>query len=209
MNVVACAVARRHEPPGPGRRHGVPGRHGHHCPAAAGRGPLIRRNRTVKIGELATATQTPVETIRYYERERLLPQPPRSEGNYRIYGLEHAERLGFIRHCRSLDMALDEIRVLLRFKDSPGEDCGDVNALLDDHIEHVAARIRDLLQLEKQLKALRDQCAVVRNAGHCGILTGLSHAATVAHSGTTQSGAHVIRSHGNRRGTQAASARKR
>ncbi len=66
----------------------------------------------MKIGELATLARTPVETIRYYEREGLLPAAPRSDGNYRIYGREHAERLAFIRHCRTLDMTLDEIRVL-------------------------------------------------------------------------------------------------
>ena len=76
----------------------------------------------MKIGELATLTRTQVETIRYYEREGLLPAAPRSDGNYRIYGPEHAERLAFIRQCRSLDMAINEIRVLLRFKDSPSAD---------------------------------------------------------------------------------------
>jgi len=98
----------------------------------------------MKIGELALAAQTQVETIRYYEREGLLPQAPRSEGNYRIYGPEHVERLAFVRHCRSLDMTLDEIRVLLRFKDEPQAECGEVNALLDEHIGHVATRIREL-----------------------------------------------------------------
>lgn len=70
----------------------------------------------MRIGELAKATDTQVETIRYYEREALLPQPGRTEGNYRVYGPEHVERLSFIRYCRSLDMALDEIRALLRMK---------------------------------------------------------------------------------------------
>lgn len=164
----------------------------------------------MKIGELAAATRTQVETIRYYEREGLLPRTPRSEGNYRIYGPEHAERLGFIRHCRTLDMTLDEIRVLLRFKDSPGEDCGDVNALLDEHIGHVAARVRELRQLEKQLRALREQCAVVRDAGHCGILNGLSRAATDVRPETTRIAAHVTGSHGNHHLTQGAtSGRKR
>ena len=101
----------------------------------------------MKIGELAARADTQVETIRYYEREGLLPAAPRTDGNYRIYGDEHLERLAFIRHCRSLDMTLDEIRVLLRFKDDPEADCGDVDALLDEHIGHVAARIRNLRQL--------------------------------------------------------------
>jgi Cd(II)/Pb(II)-responsive transcriptional regulator len=148
----------------------------------------------MKIGELAAATHTQVETIRYYEREGLLPPAPRSLGNYRIYGAEHAERLGFIRHCRALDMALDEIRLLLRFKDSPNEDCTAVNALLDEHIGHVAARIRGLRQLEKQLKALREQCEVAQDAGHCGILGSLTRAAGPARP----AGSHVKGSHGHR-----------
>ena len=149
----------------------------------------------MKIGELAAATHTQVETIRYYEREGLLPQAPRSEGNYRICGAEHVERLGFIRHCRSLDMTLDEIRVLLRFKDAPGEDCGDVNALLDAHIGHVAARIRELKQLEKQLKSLREQCGGVQHAGHCGILAELSQAAAPPQPAGRRRQAHVSGSH--------------
>lgn len=97
----------------------------------------------MKIGELARVTSTQVETVRYYEREGLLPTPARTDGNFRIYEGIHVERLSFIRHCRSLDMTLDEIRVLLRFKDAPAENCEDVNTLLEKHIGHVAARIRD------------------------------------------------------------------
>ena len=83
----------------------------------------------IKIGELAKRTESTVETIRYYEKEGLLPEPSRSEGNYRLYGEKHIERLRFIRHCRTLDMALGEVRTLLRFRDAPDEDCGDVNDL--------------------------------------------------------------------------------
>lgn len=129
---------------------------------------------TMKIGELAKAAQTQIETIRYYEREGLMPQTPRSEGNYRIYGPEHVERLAFVRHCRSLDMTLDEIRTLLRLKDEPQTSCEEVNALIDEHINHVAKRIRELRQLDKQLKALRAQCSGVKETARCGILTVLS-----------------------------------
>jgi DNA-binding transcriptional MerR regulator len=58
----------------------------------------------MKIGELARLAGTNVETIRYYERDGLLPETSRSEGNYRIYGETHVQRLSFIRRCRSLDM---------------------------------------------------------------------------------------------------------
>ena len=106
----------------------------------------------LKIGELAKQTGCLVETIRYYEREGLLLEPARSEGNYRLYTDIHVERLQFIRHCRSLDMTLEEIRNLLRFRDAPNENCSDVNALLDEHIEHVSNRIRELRFLQKKLR---------------------------------------------------------
>ncbi|WP_284440224.1 MerR family transcriptional regulator [Hafnia paralvei] len=54
----------------------------------------------IKIGELARRTECRVVTIRYYEKERILPKPGRSQGNFRLYGEEHVERLLFTRHCR-------------------------------------------------------------------------------------------------------------
>ncbi|MBU0589194.1 MAG: Cd(II)/Pb(II)-responsive transcriptional regulator [Gammaproteobacteria bacterium] len=128
----------------------------------------------MKIGALSKRIKTPVETIRYYEREGLLPEPGRTDGNYRVYGEAHAERLAFIRHCRGLDMSLDEVRQLLRVKDDPASDCGDVNELLDDHINHVADRIRELQGLEQQLKKLRERCSEAQEAASCGILSALS-----------------------------------
>ena len=64
----------------------------------------------MKIGELAQIAQCTVETVRYYEKEGLLPSPARTAGNFRLYGLGHVERLRFIRNCRALDMSHDEIR---------------------------------------------------------------------------------------------------
>ncbi|VTU31350.1 Zn(II)-responsive regulator of zntA [Variovorax sp. SRS16] len=132
----------------------------------------------MKIGDLALATSTPTETIRFYEREQLLAPAARTESNYRIYGDEHAAQLTFIRHCRSLDMTLDEIRVLLLFRESPQENCSGVNEVLDEHIGHVAQRIRELRALEKQLIRLRDQCSDANAAGDCGILKGLAAGVT-------------------------------
>ncbi len=128
----------------------------------------------MKIGELASAAGAQVETVRYYEREGLLPAPERSAGNYRIYGRRHVERLSFIRQCRALDMNLDEIRVLLRFKDAPTDSCTEVNALLDEHIDHVDLRIQELQQLRTELITLREQCGAPQDAAHCGILNELS-----------------------------------
>lgn len=130
----------------------------------------------MKIGELALSTQTAVETIRYYEREGLLQQAPRTQGNYRVYGPEHLERLSFVRHCRSLDMTLNEIRVLLRVQAAPQIGCSEVNALIDEHIQHVGLRIRELKRLESQLKTLREQCGREVLAANCGILNELANA---------------------------------
>lgn len=149
----------------------------------------------MKIGALAEATGTQVETVRYYEREGLLPETVRSEGNFRIYGPAHVERLQFIRHCRGLDMSLDEVRVLLRVKDDPASDCGDVNAVLDEHIGHVNQRIRELRLLDKQLKSLRSQCQASQSAGHCGILLGIAEASQAAPQAAARSKHHLRGAH--------------
>lgn len=132
----------------------------------------------MRIGDLGESTGTAVETIRYYEREGLLPVAQRADNNYRVYTAAHAERLAFIRHCRNLDMTLDEIRTLLRLRDAPSSDCGEVNTLLDDHIEHVAHRIRELRLLQKDLKALRARCGTPHAIDQCGILNELDTVAT-------------------------------
>ncbi len=130
----------------------------------------------VKIGELAKATNTQIETIRYYEREGLLPKTIRTGSNYRIYSNMHLERLAFIRYCRGLDISLDEIRVLLLFKDSPNEFCDQVNILLDKHIKRVEIRIKELRNLKHQLKILYTIYCESQKTSQCGILSDASAA---------------------------------
>ncbi|GEK71947.1 MULTISPECIES: Cd(II)/Pb(II)-responsive transcriptional regulator [Halomonas] len=129
----------------------------------------------MKIGELARRTDCRVVTIRYYEREGLLPEPARSEANYRLYGEAHVERLAFIRRCRALDMTHDEIRALLECHDHPDQPCRDADALIDAHLDHVAARIAQLQALERSLRTLRSRCQGQRLAAECGILDALAH----------------------------------
>lgn len=136
----------------------------------------------MRIGDLAESTGTAVETIRFYEREGLIPAAQRADNNYRMYTSAHAERLAFIRHCRNLDMTLDEIRTLLRLRDAPSQDCGEVNALLDEHIGHVTHRIRELRALQKDLKVLRARCGTPHAIDQCGILNELDTAAAQATS---------------------------
>ena len=131
----------------------------------------------MKIGELAKATGCEVETIRYYEREGLLPPPPRSEGNYRNYGEPHAERLLFIRHCRSLGMSLDDVRILQHFQANPESACDEVDAMLDRQLKETQLRIEALQQLRAQLQSLRSACRSHLTARDCGILQNLQSAA--------------------------------
>lgn len=147
----------------------------------------------MKIGELAKATDCAVETIRYYERENLLPEPARSEGNYRLYTQAHVERLTFIRNCRTLDMTLEEIRSLLRLRDSPDDQCESVNALIDEHIQHVNARIEGLQALQTQLLELRQHCH--SKEVQCSILQHLEVNGAVTAPEAEHS--HVGRSHGH------------
>lgn len=134
----------------------------------------------MKIGELAKLADCPVETVRYYEREGLLPVPARSEGNYRLYLGEHLERLRFIRNCRTLDMTLDEIRSLLALMDRPEQNCEGVNNLVDEHIRHVQARVTSLLALQQQLIDLRQRCSAEQNVDACGILHRLNSSGAVS-----------------------------
>ena len=128
----------------------------------------------MKIGELAKAAQCTVETVRYYEKAGLLASPVRTTANYRSYARSHLERLCFIRNCRALGMAQEEIHSLLELLDQPTGNCSDVSGLLDRHIQHVDGRIQELLQLKQQLAELRQQCRNEENIGACGIIHGLA-----------------------------------
>ena len=149
----------------------------------------------MRIGEMATLTETPVDTIRYYERLGLLSAPARTGSNYRSYAPAQAERLHFIRRCRGLDMSLAEIRSLLVFCDQPQRHCHDVNAVLDEHIRHVDQRIEELNRLALELKQLRAVCRAPGRAANCRILNTLRSDAVAP---TTSTRRHVDRSHGAR-----------
>lgn len=112
----------------------------------------------MKIGELASRAGCDVQTVRFYEREGLLAEPDRQASGYRNYAAPHLQRLQFIRHCRSLDISLPDIRELVQLAAAPIQSCGQVNALLDDHIARVQLRLDALRALQHQLLALRSSC---------------------------------------------------
>jgi Cd(II)/Pb(II)-responsive transcriptional regulator len=124
----------------------------------------------MKIGELAKMVHCTPETIRFYEREGLLPETERTDANYRSYTTQHVERLRFIRNCRALDMTHDEIRALRGLIDTPANDCSAINALVDEHIAHVDSRIEELTQLKQQLASLRGECHGEQAVEDCGIV---------------------------------------
>ena len=128
----------------------------------------------MRIGELAQRARCTVETVRYYEKEGLLPAPARTQANYRSYGEDHVARLRFIRNCRALDMTHAEIHTLLGLMNRPADDCGGVNQLVDEHIAHVDERMAELSLLKQQLRELRQCCQGEQPVDACGILQGLA-----------------------------------
>lgn len=129
---------------------------------------------SMKIGELAEQTRCQVVTIRYYEKEGLLAKPARGYNGYRLYTSDDVERLKFIRHCRSHSIALDEIKVLLKIRETPDRDCSEVSDLVDRHIKQVDEQLKSLKKLKEQLVRLRKKCPHGGAVSSCGIIKGLT-----------------------------------
>jgi Cu(I)-responsive transcriptional regulator len=128
------------------------------------------------IGDLARATDTRVETIRYYERIGLLPAPARTEtGNYRSYTKDGLSRLSFVRRSRDLGFTLDQVRALLDLADEHNRDCGAVDAIAREHLADVERKIADLTALRRELSDLIGRCKRGTIA-ECRIIEALSPA---------------------------------
>lgn len=112
----------------------------------------------LRIGDAARRTGLSPASIRFYEREGLLPETLRSESRYRLYQAEDLHRLRFIRLCRAMDMSLDEVRTLLGLDLRNKNDCVAARQTLDAHLGHVRQRLSELRALERDLLALRDRC---------------------------------------------------
>jgi MerR family transcriptional regulator, mercuric resistance operon regulatory protein len=109
------------------------------------------RAETFAIGQLSRRTGVNIETIRYYERIRMLARPPRTASGRRVYGTQDARLLGFIRRARELGFSLDEIRGLLRLRTPGKASCGEVRKIATHHLEDIRAKIVDLAKLERLL----------------------------------------------------------
>ena len=112
----------------------------------------------LSIGDLAKATGTKVETVRYYERIGLLPKPPRTAGNYRDYGESEMARLSFVRRARGLGFSIDQVRALLSMSDDQSGDCAEVDFIANEHLREVDQKIADLTLLRNELEAVIQSC---------------------------------------------------
>jgi DNA-binding transcriptional MerR regulator len=125
------------------------------------------------IGQLGQATDTKIETIRYYEKIGLLPAPRRTTGNYRSYAAEHLQRLGFIRRARDLGFSIEDIRELLKLAGRGEAPCEGVDRLVARHLETTERKIAALTRLRRELRYTLDSCQGGRIA-ECRVIQALS-----------------------------------
>ncbi|WP_375199136.1 helix-turn-helix domain-containing protein [Cupriavidus metallidurans] len=113
----------------------------------------------LKRAELANRSGCNIETIRYYEKIGMLPEPPRTASGYRLYGEHHVARLRFILRARELGFSLENIRGLLGLDDGGTRTCADVKARTERHLADVRKRIADLRRIERVLAQTAKQCS--------------------------------------------------
>lgn len=126
----------------------------------------------VKRGELARRSGCNLETIRYYEDIKLMPQPARTEAGHRLYSIDDQRRLRFILRSRDLGFSIDEIRSLLSLVDSGDYTCGEIRTLTLTHLASVSQKITDLKKLERTLKNISSKCGD-SDAPDCPIIESL------------------------------------
>jgi MerR family mercuric resistance operon transcriptional regulator len=110
------------------------------------------------IGKLSRLTGVNIETIRYYEKIKLLPAPSRTESRRRIYGATETRILAFVRRSRELGFSLDEIRALLRLGGPERASCREVREIAAHHLNDIRAKVSDLRKLERLLAKTVAQC---------------------------------------------------
>lgn len=110
-------------------------------------------------GSLAKKTRVNIETIRYYEKIGLMPDPPRTSGGHRVYDESCLNRLRFIRRCRELDFTIVELRELLAMVEAGDYSCAEVLENTRAHLERIKNKIKDLKKMEKTLKTISARCS--------------------------------------------------
>jgi MerR family transcriptional regulator, mercuric resistance operon regulatory protein len=123
----------------------------------------------VPIGELSRRTGVNIETIRYYEKIKMLPAPERTRGGHRVYRAQQTRVLAFIRRGRELGFTLNEIRALLDLAGPGRTSCAEVRAIATHHLDGIRARINDLTKLERLLSRTIARCSG-KNVPDCPVL---------------------------------------
>jgi MerR family mercuric resistance operon transcriptional regulator len=113
----------------------------------------------IAISELSRLTGVNIETIRYYEKIKMLPAPLRAEGGHRVYGAKEMRLFVFIRRGRELGFTLDEIRALLNLGEPGKASCGEVQQIASHHLTYIRSKIDDLVKLEKLLTKTIARCS--------------------------------------------------
>lgn len=129
------------------------------------------------IGKLARAAGVGVETVRFYEREGLIEQPPRRASGYRQYDPQTVRRLRFIRHAKDLGFTLREIRELLELRVEPDCHCDDVLTLTQAKIADIEQRIEALQRMKQTLSKLATACRHRKRTDACPILEAIDERA--------------------------------
>lgn len=125
------------------------------------------------IGRLAQVGGVNLETIRYYEREGLLPRPPRTRSGYRIFPTDAARRLRFIKRAQELGFSLKEIRDLLALRVRPGTKRDQIRARAEAKIVDIDQKIETLMAMKRALSQLTTQCSGCGPIADCPILESL------------------------------------
>jgi MerR family transcriptional regulator, copper efflux regulator len=127
----------------------------------------------LRTGELARLARVNVETLRFYERQGLLPQPPRRASDYREYPPEAIGLVRFIKRAKLLGFSLREIKELLALRQVPRACCGDVMILAQHKIEEIDAKISDLRAMRSALGGLLKGCSGTAPIAECPIIESL------------------------------------
>ncbi|HYS56503.1 MAG TPA: MerR family DNA-binding protein [Thermoanaerobaculia bacterium] len=122
------------------------------------------------IGEVAKASGVGVETVRFYERKRLIPQPRRPTAGRRQYDEEIARRIRFIRRAQDLGFSLTEVKQLLDLRLDARRSCSEVKAEAEAKIAAIDARIASLRKMRKSLRSLASSCSGEGSTSACPIL---------------------------------------
>lgn len=122
------------------------------------------------IGKVAKLAGVGIETIRFYERERIISEPPRSESGYRDYDPEIVTRLHFIKRAKELGFSLKEISELLALRVNPNQNCSGVKKRAEGKLAEIEIKIKDLKRMQKILTKVTEACEASKPISDCPIL---------------------------------------